>query len=88
VSRIVPCGRTGGETDITKLIAAFRGFVNAPKKTLNSVLKCTSYTRLKYQTKPEAHLLIVSAPCNGCTGFTTLGEGEVVCLSETSVYSD
>ena len=30
-SRIVLCGRTDGRTDITKLIVAFRNFVNAPK---------------------------------------------------------
>jgi len=31
-SRVVPCGRTGGWTDITKLIVAFRSFANALKK--------------------------------------------------------
>jgi hypothetical protein len=34
-SRVVPCGQTDGQTDgrtgITKLIVAFRYFVNAPK---------------------------------------------------------
>ena len=28
--RVVPCGRTGGQTDTTKLIVAFRNFVNSP----------------------------------------------------------
>ena len=32
-SRVVPCGRTGGRTDITKLITAFRNFSNVPKST-------------------------------------------------------
>ena len=31
-SRVVPCGRTDGQTDMTKLIVAFRNFANAPKK--------------------------------------------------------
>jgi len=30
-SRITPRGQTGGQTDMTKLIVAFRNFVNAPK---------------------------------------------------------
>jgi len=30
-SRVVPCGQTDGPTDMTKLIAAFRNFANAPK---------------------------------------------------------
>jgi hypothetical protein len=30
-SRVVPCGRTEGRTDLTKLIVAFRGFANALK---------------------------------------------------------
>jgi hypothetical protein len=29
-SRVVPCGRTDGQADMTKLIAAFRNFANAP----------------------------------------------------------
>jgi hypothetical protein len=86
VSRIVPCGRTGGETDITKLIAAFRRFVHAPKQMLKQSIKV--YTRINSHTQPDAHLLIVSAACDGRTGFTSMGEGEVVGLSETSVYSN
>ena len=30
-SRVVPSGQTEGQTDMTKLIAAFRNFVNSPK---------------------------------------------------------
>ena len=30
-SRVFPCGRTEGRTDMRKLIVAFRNFVNAPK---------------------------------------------------------
>jgi len=29
-SRLVPCARTDGRTDMTKLIVAFRGFAKAP----------------------------------------------------------
>ena len=32
-SRVVPCGRTDGRIDMTKLIVSFRNFSNAPKKT-------------------------------------------------------
>ena len=32
-SRVVPCGRVGGQTDITKLTVAFRNFANAHKKS-------------------------------------------------------
>ena len=31
-SGVVPCGRTDGQTDISKLIVAFRNFGNAPEK--------------------------------------------------------
>jgi len=30
-SLVVPCGRIGGQTDVMKLIVAFRNFANAPK---------------------------------------------------------
>jgi hypothetical protein len=30
-SGVVPCGRTDRQTDMTKLIVAFRNFANAPK---------------------------------------------------------
>ena len=30
-SRVVPCGRTDGQTDMTKLTVALRNFVNTPK---------------------------------------------------------
>jgi hypothetical protein len=42
-SRAVPCGgrdrRTDGQTDMTKLIVAFRNFVNAPK----NIRRCVHY---------------------------------------------
>ena len=30
--RVVPCGRMDGQTDMTKLIVAFRNFANLPRK--------------------------------------------------------
>ena len=30
-SRVVPCGRTDEQTDMTKVIVAFRNFAKAPK---------------------------------------------------------
>jgi len=33
-SRVVSCGQTDGQTDMTKLIVAFRNFANAPKVDL------------------------------------------------------
>ena len=33
-SPVVPCGQKNRRTDMTKLIAAFRSFANAPKKRL------------------------------------------------------
>jgi hypothetical protein len=39
-SGIVPCGWTEGRTDLTKLVVAFRNFVNAPKyKEINPLQK-------------------------------------------------
>ena len=34
-SRVVPCGWTDGQTDVTNLICAFRNFANAAKKWLS-----------------------------------------------------
>jgi hypothetical protein len=36
-NRVVPCGQKDGRTDMTKLIAAFRIFANAPK---NEKISC------------------------------------------------
>jgi hypothetical protein len=35
-SRVVPCGRTDRQTEITKFFVAFRNFSNAPEKSLLS----------------------------------------------------
>jgi hypothetical protein len=37
-SRVVPCGQTKGQTDMTKLIVAFRNFANAPKKEIRYII--------------------------------------------------
>jgi len=37
-SRIFPCGWTGGHTDITKLIVAFRNIANVPKNLYITLL--------------------------------------------------
>jgi hypothetical protein len=36
-SRVVSCGRTEGQTDMTKLIVAFRNFANAPKNQFTAI---------------------------------------------------
>jgi hypothetical protein len=36
-SRVVPCGRADRRTDMTKLIAAFRNFANAPKMDITKI---------------------------------------------------
>jgi len=50
-SRIVPCGRTDGrtdrQTDVTKLILAFRNFANAPKNSLLYLLFRKSFRGTK-----------------------------------------
>ena len=33
-SRVVPCGQTERQTDMTKLIVAFHNFANAPKNRM------------------------------------------------------
>ena len=35
-SRVVPCGRMDGQTDMTKLLVAFRNFANAPNKAVGT----------------------------------------------------
>jgi len=36
-SRVVPCGRRDGQTDLTRLIVSFRNFANAPNKNEQNV---------------------------------------------------
>jgi hypothetical protein len=38
-SRVVPCGRTDGQADMTKLIVIFCNFANVPKNIISFVLK-------------------------------------------------
>ena len=43
-SRIVPCGRTDRQTDITKIIVVFRNFVKSPKICETKVADDTWHT--------------------------------------------
>jgi hypothetical protein len=43
-SRVVPCGQTDGQPDVTELIVAFRNLVNAPKNIWNAVYKLSFKT--------------------------------------------
>ena len=36
-SRIIPCGRTDGRADMTKVIVAFRNFANAPRSSQSKI---------------------------------------------------
>ena len=47
VSRVIPCG----QTDMTKLIAAFRNFANAPKMRAHSPVQEATAT---HNAAPEA----------------------------------
>ena len=46
-SRIVPCGRTDGQTDMKKLIVTFRNFAISPGKSI-IVAYCTLYSDPDY----------------------------------------
>jgi len=51
-SRVVPCGRTDGWTDMTKLIGTFRIFVNAPKngQRTHSTQPSRTHTAIRSRT--------------------------------------
>ena len=49
-SRVVPCGRTDRQTDMTKLIVTFRNYTNAPKKEM----VCVSYINMKERKDPAS----------------------------------
>jgi len=44
-SRVVPYGRTDGQTDMTKVIVTSRNFANAPKIALPKYILSRSYDR-------------------------------------------
>jgi hypothetical protein len=54
-SRVAPCGRTDGQTFITKLVAAFHSFSKAPKKpqisSFNSSETLQRYIFVIYKVK-------------------------------------
>jgi len=46
-SRVVPCGRTNGRTDMTELLVAFRNFANAPKMIFIFILRLNGWKGFK-----------------------------------------
>jgi hypothetical protein len=46
-SRVVPCGWTDRQTEMTKLIVEFRNFANAPNKTRSIFLRCWTSISIK-----------------------------------------
>jgi hypothetical protein len=53
-SRVVPCGQTDGQTDVTKVIVAFRSCANAPKNLYFHTFLCvlSSITKQKFFYEP------------------------------------
>ena len=47
-SRVAPCGRKDRQTDMTKLIVAFRSFAKAPKKSICTLSE--NYQRSTFST--------------------------------------
>jgi hypothetical protein len=56
-SQVVPCGRTHGHTDTTKLNVALLNFAKAPKDTLRCGSECPVRFRIWSATYFEAHKL-------------------------------
>ena len=56
-SRVVP----GGQTDLTKLIVAFRYFANAPKKREKETIRVSGILSLTIQTTSKNVTKIISA---------------------------
>jgi hypothetical protein len=46
-SRVVTCGRTDRQTDVTKLIVAFRNFANASRLANNTAIAAAATTTAK-----------------------------------------
>jgi hypothetical protein len=63
-SRVVLCGQTDRQTDMTKLIVAFRDFMNAPEKPLPGALKTPKHSH-------RVHL-ITASHCDLGLGFIFL----------------
>jgi hypothetical protein len=47
-NRAFPCGRTDGQTDVTKLIVALRDFANAPKNSERATQICCAVRSFLY----------------------------------------
>jgi hypothetical protein len=52
-SRVVPCGKTYGRTDMTKLIVAFRNFANAPKNSCLVICPCVRNHYYRHLSEPR-----------------------------------
>ena len=46
---VVPCGQTDRQTNMTKLIVAFRNFANAPNKVATETVQSDSYYCYEYR---------------------------------------
>ena len=56
--RVVPWGRTDGQTDMTKLIVAFRTFANAPEQLdRRKFLKLLVFLTCIHSTASESRLI-------------------------------
>ena len=63
-SRVLPCERTIGRTDMTKLTIPFRSFANAPKKKKPPQAGARAHTRLQRKGYRHAALPSLIFPCN------------------------
>ena len=97
-SRVVACGRTDGQTDMAKSVAAFRNFANAPKKCffvprVNSTIRVRSvvfWLMLIYFFDQHANLTDNSVGLSCLIGLSAdLTEntrpGKNVCLSKQGI---
>jgi len=66
-SRVVPCGRTDGLTDMTKLIVAFGNFANSPKIS-NKINLMLTDSKLLFFTQDLSLEYIIITECRGKKG--------------------
>jgi hypothetical protein len=68
-SRVVPCGRAGGQTDTKKLTVAFRNVANAPK----SVFMFTEVVRIRTTERCAGkHDRVIRRLLSFCNSFLSL----------------
>jgi len=70
-SRVVPCGQTGGQTDMTQLIVAFSNFADAPKKKVDVSSNSTPTNYLCSMTQKLFYLFggLDTSPCKYVSFF-------------------